>query len=159
HAIEPRRIDALLAQIVLQAEPWRWHFRHGRDLESRQIGQSKAGDLADQKERIARDHLAKADQRRIGIEVARLHYPHRSAPREVDRSVEKTGSRGGRRRRVEQFHVDTLAGMESERVRGIEWRVEHRTKILGELDPHGRRYPVAAMSGLNGILSAAGAFR
>src|SRR5216684_8829062 len=159
YSIELRRIDTLLAQVVLQAQPGRRHFRHGRYLQTRQISQPKAIDFADEKERIARNDFAKANERRIGVEVAGLHHPHRSAPREVDRSVKQTRSRGSRRRRVEQVYFDALAGIESESVRGVEWRVEHRAKILGELDPHGRRYPMAAMSGSDGgILSVRGAF-
>ncbi len=159
YSIELRRIDTLLAQVVLQAQPGRRHFRHGRYLQTRQISQPKAIDFADEKERIARNDFAKANERRIGVEVAGLHHPHRSAPREVDRSVKQTRSRGSRRRRVEQVYFDALAGIESESVRGVEWRVEHRAKILSELDPHGRRYPMAAMSGSDGgILSVRGAF-
>ena len=73
----------------------------------------------------------------LGIVVARLHHAHRPAPRDVDRPVEQTLGRRGRRRRIEQFHLHALAGVESERVRGVEWRVEHRAKILRELDVHG----------------------
>ena len=118
-------------------------------LQPRQIGKLKVRRiaLADQKERIARRDLAEANQRRSGIIVARLHHAHRPAPRDVDRAIEQTRRRGSRRRRVEQFDLDALAGIEAERMRGVEWGVEHRAKILGELDVHGRSSVTASGSG------------
>src|SRR5262249_53964705 len=92
--------------------------------------------LADQKERIACSNLAETDKRRGWIEVACFHHPHRSTPRNVDRSVEQTGGGGGRRRRVEQIYDDALAGIETEHVRGVEWRIKQSTKVFREPDPH-----------------------
>ena len=54
-----------------------------------------------------------------GIFVARLHHAHRPAPRDIDRAIEQARGGGGRRRRVEQLNLDTLAGIEPERMRGI----------------------------------------
>jgi hypothetical protein len=121
---------ALLAQVMLKAQPRRRHLRDGGDAQPRQIGQPKSGAPADQKERIARGNLAKAQEGRAGVKVARLHHPHRPAPRYIDRPVEQTRSGRSRCRRIQQFHLDALAGVESERVRGIEWRVEDRAEIL-----------------------------
>src|SRR4029077_15347685 len=59
-----------------------------------------------------------------------------STPRNVDRSVEQTGGSGGRRRRVEQIYDDALAGIETEQVRGVEWRKKQSTKVFREPDPH-----------------------
>src|SRR5262249_56561009 len=92
--------------------------------------------LADQKERIACSNLAETDKRRGWIEVACFHHPHRSTPRNVDRSVEQTGGSGGRRRRVEQIYDDALAGIETEHVCGVEWRIKQSTKVFREPDPH-----------------------
>jgi hypothetical protein len=95
--------------------------------------------LADQKERVACNDLAKTDQRRGRIEVARFHHPHRSAPRQVDRAVEQTRDSGARRRRGDQIDRNALACIEAKRMGGVERRIEHRAKILGEPYPHGRR--------------------
>ena len=151
--INAPRIDAPLAQVVLQAEPWGRHLRHGCNLQPWQISQIEAGTfaLADQKERIACGNLAETDKRRGGIEVARFHHPHRSTPRNVDRSVEQTGGSRGRRRRVEQIYDDALAGIETEHVRGVEWRIKQSTKVFREPDPHRgnlvhRHTPVVSLS-------------
>src|SRR5688572_4014042 len=139
HAIGLVRIDVGKPQIMLEAEPWRRHLRDGPEPEPQQIGEPECRriSLAHQKERIARRHLAKADHRRIRVLVLSLHDAHRPTPGDIDRPVEQTRSGGGRRRRIEQFHVHPFGGVVSERMRGIEWRVEHRAKIFRELDVHG----------------------
>src|SRR5262249_43360918 len=136
--INAPRINAQLPQVVLQAEPWGRHLRHGRDFQPWQISQIEAGTLAhaDQKERVACGNLAETDKRRTGIEYASFHHPHRAAPLNVDRSVEHTSCSGGRRRRVEQIYDDTLAGIETEHMRGVEWRIKQSTKVFREPDPH-----------------------
>ena len=54
----------------------------------------------------------------------------------LSRSVEQTGGSGGRRRRVEQIYDDALAGIETEHVCGVEWRIKQSTKVFREPDPH-----------------------
>src|SRR5688500_13320268 len=93
--------------------------------------------LADEKERDARRDLAKANQWRVGIVVAGVQHAHRPAARDVDRSIEQTRRSSSRCRGVEQFYFNALAGIEPERMRGVEWSVQHRAKVLRELDVHG----------------------
>src|SRR4051812_8087903 len=100
---------------MLETEPRRRHLRDGPELEPEKIGQPKCRSigLANQKERIARRNLAKADHRRIRVLVVSLHDAHWPTPGDIDRSVEQT--RSGRRRcwRIEQFYLHPLGGVVS----------------------------------------------
>src|SRR5215831_17063672 len=91
---------------------------------------------ADQIERVACDDLAKADERRGWLQVAGLHDPHRPTPGNVDRVVEESRYAVTRIGRVDQFDLDTLAGIKPERVGGVERRVKHRAEVFSELDWH-----------------------
>ena len=135
---EAIRIDPGIAQILLQAQPRRRHLGNGRKSQPRQFGEPERRRIAaaDQKERIAGGDLAKADERRIRVLVARLHDAHRAAPGEVDVAGEEVRGGRRRRRRRQQLDLDAFLGIETERLRGIEWRVENGAKILRELDRH-----------------------
>src|SRR5215468_12629565 len=91
---------------------------------------------AHQIERVAGDDLAKADERRAWLKVVGLHDPHRPAPGNVDRVVEESRHAVTRTGRVDQFDLDTLAGIEPERVGGVERRVKHGAEVFSELDWH-----------------------
>ena len=115
------------------------------NLSCSQIGEPERRRIAsaDQKERIAGGDLAKADERRLRVVVARLHDAHRPAPGEVDGAVEEVRGGCGRCGRWPQLDLDTFAGIETERLRGIEWRVEDGAKILRELDRHDAQWDLA----------------
>src|SRR6476646_748416 len=72
--------------------------------------------------------------------LERSRFPTRKNGARAATSKKQTSGGSGRRRGAEQLNSDTLAGVEPKRVRGIEWRVKHRAKILRELDAHGQRY-------------------
>src|SRR5262245_7436393 len=87
-------------------------------------------------ERVASDDLAKAGERRAWVKVAGLHDPHRPAPANVDRVVEESRYAVTRIGRVDQFDLDTLAGIKPERLGGVERRVKHGAEVFSELDWH-----------------------
>src|SRR5215813_10534600 len=91
---------------------------------------------AHQIERVACDDLAKADERRAWLQVLGLHDPHRPTPGDVDRVSEESRYAVTRNGRVDQFDLDTLAGIKPERVRGVEWRVKYGAKVFSEPDWH-----------------------
>src|SRR6516225_6606325 len=91
-AIEARRVDTLLAQVVLKAHPRRGYFGNPRKSQRRQVPKLKLGTMvsAHQIERVAGDDLAKADERRAWLKVMGLHDPHRPTPGNIDRASEES---------------------------------------------------------------------
>ena len=63
-AVDGRRIDASVAQVLLQTHPRRRHLAHRGETNLRKTGKLEvwARRPPDQKERIAGDHLAKTDK-------------------------------------------------------------------------------------------------
>src|SRR6516225_6908713 len=59
-----------------------------------------------------------------------------SSPASVHPTKCRSIRRADRRRRVEQIYDDALAGIETEHVRGVEWRIKQSTKVFREPDPH-----------------------
>ena len=54
----------------------------------------------------------------------------------IEMMTARRGGSGSRRRRVEQIYDDTLVGIETKHLRGVEWRIKQSTKVFGEPDPH-----------------------
>src|SRR5258708_2809597 len=124
---------------MLQAQPWRWYFRDRRESQPRQVGEAELRSIASahQKERVAGCDFAEADERRVRGEVVRLHHPHPAASRQIDRTIEYARCGCGWHGRIYEIDIHALTGIETERLRGIEWRIEYRAKILADLDVHG----------------------
>src|SRR5262249_51691326 len=91
---------------------------------------------AHQIERVAGDALAKADERRAWLKVVGLHDPHRPTPGNVNRVVEESRYAVTRIGRVDQFDLDTLAGIKPQRLGGVERCVKHGAEVFSELDWH-----------------------
>ena len=137
----------MIAQVLLQAHPGRGHFRHGGKSQRRQVRELERGAMspADQIERIACDHFAKAGERGGSLLVARLHDAHRPAPGDVDRAVEQAGHAIAGNRRIDQFDIDAFAVVISKRLGGVERRIEYGAKVFRELDRHGDLFQSALM--------------
>src|SRR5262249_3393715 len=91
---------------------------------------------AHQIERVAGDDLAEVDERRAWLKVVGLHDPHRPTPGNVDRVIKESRYAVTRIGRADQFDLATLAGIEPERVGGVERRVKLGAEVFSELDWH-----------------------
>jgi hypothetical protein len=105
------------------------------------------GLVADQRKRVAADHLGEFDERRIRVLVVVLHDPDRPHPQHVDFA-------GGKRRlglprsgRRQQLDLEPFGGISAGRVRRIERRVEHEAVILeqAQTERFGHRVPFLAL--------------
>ena len=85
-AIERIRIDAGTAEVVGQTDPWRRHFGYRCEAQAPEVAEAEVRSrlAADDEERIARHHVAKADEVRARFAVAGHHHPQRAAPHHVD---------------------------------------------------------------------------
>src|SRR5215813_9050149 len=102
-------------------------------------------------ERVAGDDLAKADERRAWLKVVGLHDPHRPTPGNVDRVIKESRYAVTRIGRVDQFDLDTLAGIEPERVGGVERRVKHGAEIFSKLDWHDEDRSMLGVVAIDGV--------
>ena len=126
------RIGAVAADVVLQAEPGRRHFRHRCQADRGQIGGAEVGArcAADDEERVARHHVAEADyvRRRVGIMLQQ--HAQRAAPHHVD-IARLQGCRGSfRAGGFTQADVHALGVVCADRVGGVERGIEYGTEIL-----------------------------
>jgi hypothetical protein len=90
-AIEPRRVDACLPQILLQAQPRCVHLADGGNVHLGKVGKPETGIgvLADDRERITQTTSAKQTSGAELVLVVVLDDPHRPRPEHLDRAVEQ----------------------------------------------------------------------
>ena len=105
-----------------------------------EISQGKVGTRlpADQQERIAGYHLAKADEIAIGSSFVGVHDPHRPAPGDIHCAGEKTIGCLRRRGGADEFDRHTLLAITTERQGGVVRRVEQPAQILLQSKRHSR---------------------
>ena len=135
-AVQPGRVETGAADVVLQAEPGRRHFRNPGEARVHEVGEAEVrpGLPPDHIERVARHRLRKGHHGPVAMLLLILHHAHRAAPDDIGAAAEE--ARRGIVRAVgpAEFHLQPPLAVSVQFQSQVEGSVEDRPERLEQ--PH-----------------------